>query len=246
MSLFLVGWSPFFWSFGREVLLGNANNGCSVDGNTAGLLATVKRAFPPPVIGVFVGLFIATTPLCSLFTTTSADTTKKAPLAVIFDSVSNFGRAASPLSLLILVASLAVGAGVGTYGKQKVQSSIQQSKKVHVELEARNNPKINFLTKWSLVSLTRVFLSPALMYGLLNLSARVGIIGDADTDPMLWFVLLLEASMPPAQNSVTMYQVADKGEEAGEMAKFLFAVYATCMLPIVLILTWALEKFGLA
>mmetsp|Transcript_2690 Transcript_2690/g.5664 ORF Transcript_2690/g.5664 Transcript_2690/m.5664 type:complete len:377 (-) Transcript_2690:61-1191(-) len=244
VSLFLVGWSPFFWSFGREVLLSNANSGCSVDDNTAGLLATVKRAFPPPVIGVFIGLFIATTPLCSLFTTTSADTAEKAPLAVIFDSVSNFGRAASPLSLLILVASLAVGAGVGTCSKQKMQSSIQQSKEVHVE--TRNNPNISFLTKWSFVSLTRVFLSPALMYGLLNLSARTGIIGDADADPMLWFVLILEASMPPAQNSVTMYQVADKGEEAGEMAKFLFAVYATCMLPIVLVLTWALEKFGLA
>ena len=251
VSLFLVGWSPFFWSFGREVLLGNGYSMSSVDNapKKGGLLATAKRAFPPPVIGVFVGLFIVSTPLCSIFIPRSTDNTETAPLAVVFNSVANFGRAASPLSLLILVSSLAIGAGVGEYEKQEEQTSMQESKRLHKRAdrqEVQNSPKINFLTKWAIVSVTRVLISPALMYGLLNLAARISIIGNADTNPMLWFVLILEASMPSAQNSVTMYQVADKGREAGEMAKLLFAVYGTCMLPIVLVLTWALEKFRLA
>ena len=62
---------------------------------------------------------------------------------------------------------------------------------------------------------------------------------------MLWFVMVLQACMPPAQNLVLMLNVADKPEKAGQMAKFLFAIYATSMVPIIVILTMALSRFGL-
>jgi hypothetical protein len=57
---------------------------------------------------------------------------------------------------------------------------------------------------------------------------------------------LLQSCMPPAQNSVLMLQVADKGAEASRMAKFLFSSYATAMLPVVVIVTIALRALELA
>lgn len=194
-----------------------------------------KRALPPPVVGVFVGLFIATTPLCRLF----LDSEAKAPLSIIFNSIANFGRAASPLSLLILVSSLAVGAGIGNH-----ITNVDASKQVVGRGQSRHETKL--LTKWAVVSATRFLVSPSLMYGLLQLAEQIGAIGGVNDNPMLWFVLILEAAMPPAQNSVTMLQVADRGDDAASLAMFLFSVYLTSMIPVVIVLTFALEKFKLA
>jgi hypothetical protein len=51
--------------------------------------------------------------------------------------------------------------------------------------------------------------------------------------------------MPPAQNSVLMLQVADKGKEASSMAKFLFFAYAASMIPDVAIVTMTLNALSL-
>jgi len=62
------------------------------------------------------------------------------------------------------------------------------------------------------------------------------------SDSMIWFVLILEASMPCAQNSVLMLQVAEKPSEASRLASFLFTMYATSMVPVVIVSTILLEK----
>eukprot|EP00563_Minutocellus_polymorphus_P017589 CAMPEP_0197726804 /NCGR_PEP_ID=MMETSP1434-20131217/17192_1 /TAXON_ID=265543 /ORGANISM="Minutocellus polymorphus, Strain CCMP3303" /LENGTH=395 /DNA_ID=CAMNT_0043312831 /DNA_START=22 /DNA_END=1209 /DNA_ORIENTATION=- len=237
VSLFLIGWSPYFWSFGRSVLMPDRSNSSETKSNATKLMDLAKRALPPPVVGVFVGLFIATTPLCRLFLSPS-DCEAKAPLSIMFNSVANFGRAASPLSLLILVSSLAIGAGIG-----KHNTSEDASKQIE---RGGEGAEANLLTKWAVVSIMRFLFSPALMYGLLHLAELIGAIGGIDDNPMLWFVLILEATMPPAQNSVTMLQVADRGDDAASLAMFLFSVYLTSMVPVVIVLTLALQKFKLA
>lgn len=42
---------------------------------------------------------------------------------------------------------------------------------------------------------------------------------------MTWFILILEATMPSAQNSVLMLQVAGGPSKANGLAKFLFIIY---------------------
>ena len=243
VSLFLIGWSPYFWSFGRSVLIPD-RSGSKTKSGTEKLADLAKQALPPPVVGVFVGLFIATTPLCRLFLS-PPNSDSKAPLSIIFNSIANFGRAASPLSLLILVSSLAVGAGIGNHiTNNDDDASKQVAGRGDDETDGTTETKL--LTKWAVVSITRFLFSPALMYGLLHLAERMGAIGCVDDNPMLWFVLILEATMPPAQNSVTMLQVADRGDDAASMAMFLFSVYLTSMIPVVIVLTFALQKFKLA
>ena len=226
VSLYLVGWSPFFWSFGRSVLIGNDDKDSSSRTNNTWRtkLSSLKCLFPPPVLGVFIGLVTALTPLRGLFVKSE---TAKAPLAVIYNSFQNLGRAANPLALLVLTSSLALGAnGTGVSTDDNSESA-------------------SVVRRWAAVSIARYILSPLCMLSLLKIAAKFGRIGTSQGDPMVWFVLMLQSCMPSAQNSVLMLQVAEKGEEASAMAKFLFSIYFTAMLPVVLIVTLALQRLGL-
>lgn len=235
VSLFLVGWSPFFWSFGRSVLIGNDDNTQTTKCETgdtqtiANRLGGLKRLFPPPVVGVMAGLLLAISPLRPLIVSTASE--RAAPLGVIYNSFQNLGRAANPLALLVLTSSLAMGANNGNK-EEGVNDSVKHDR----------HP----FSRWACVSTARFLVSPMLMLTLLKGMSTIGMVGKSKTDPMLWFVLLLESCMPPAQNSVLMLQVADKGTEASRMAKFLFSSYATAMLPVVVIVTIALRALELA
>ena len=84
------------------------------------------------------------------------------------------------------------------------------------------------------------------MFGMLKGLESIGALSSPPESPMVWFVMMLQGCMPPAQNLVLMLQVAEKQTQASQMAKFLFSIYATAMIPVVMILTWSLDKFGLA
>mmetsp|Transcript_13525 Transcript_13525/g.29378 ORF Transcript_13525/g.29378 Transcript_13525/m.29378 type:complete len:393 (-) Transcript_13525:96-1274(-) len=225
ISLFLVGWSPTFWSVGRSVLMGNGGN--------ESFKQKLERCTPPPVLGVLVGMLVALTPLCHLFVCGTSE--QKAPLlSPVYNTVVNLGKAASPTSLLVMTSSLAFGAGVG---KDKGESIIE-AKAADVG--------VGFLRQWLCVSTARFILSPALMFGLLQMAEKCGLIERSSENPMLWFVMILQSCMPPAQNLILMLNVADKAKKAGETAKFLFSIYATSMMPVIIVLSFALEKLGLA
>jgi hypothetical protein len=231
ISLFLLGWSPFFWSYGRSALLGDevkpGDNG--VD-STKTILGQLRSVASPPVVGVLVGMLVAVTPLCKLFV--PGDSSKRKPLlSPAYNTVVNLGRAASPTSLLVMTSSLAIGAGIG-------QGNVLKSK--------AKESDVGIFVQWLFVSLSRFVLSPVVMLGLLRLASKYDLVESSSRNPMLWFVMVLQACMPPAQNLVLMLNVADKAVKAGQMAKFLFAIYATSMVPIIAILTIALSRFGLA
>mmetsp|Transcript_7640 Transcript_7640/g.10986 ORF Transcript_7640/g.10986 Transcript_7640/m.10986 type:complete len:395 (+) Transcript_7640:32-1216(+) len=235
VSLYLVSWSPFFWSFGRRLLLGNSNLGADDRENKNGrnsrimnVLNTTKGLFPPPVIGVLLGLFLASTPLSSLFLSNSEF---GAPLQILFSCCKNFGRACNPLALLVLTSSLALG-------NNSEQSPSLSANDIALE-------EIPFFRRWSCVSLARFLISPTLMFSLLHLFHQIGVIEPMKDDQMLWFILMLQASMPSAQNSVLMLQVDGKTSEATRLAKFLFSMYTTAMIPVVVIATIMLHECNL-
>lgn len=177
-----------------------------------------------PVIGVVTGILIALSPLRPLLMST--DASKPAALAVVYNSFQNMGKAASPLAVLVLTCSLAFGAG------KKVQQ--------------RTDSKVaGPLRKWACVSTARFLVSPLVMIALLRGMAKIGLVGSKEAEPMLWFVCLLQSIMPPAQNSVVLLQVAGRSDEAGAMAKFLFSIYATAMLPIICLVTASLDSLGI-
>jgi len=266
VSMFLVGWSPFFWSFGRSVLLGsseaaNRGNGKSsiVSTRKEELLSFAKTLLPPPVMGVLIGMVVATIPILRrLFVGSSSSsstvTVTPALLGVVFDTAQNFGKAASPLSLLVLVSSLALGAGFGAKHRSPSPPPPPISRRTRTSDSIATTTTIPFWKRWAIVSLSRSIVSPMLMLGLLTAASSskgfltlggTSLIGTSAEQPMLWFVCLLESCMPPAQNQVMMLQVANKMTQANEMATFLFSVYATSMIPLTIVISIALDKFGL-
>lgn len=253
VSMFLVGWSPFFWSFGRSVLLGDSERKLPTSRTTTTrkeeFLSVAKTLLPAPVLGVLIGMVIATIPILRRLvvgeasSTSSSSPATPALFGVVFDTAQNFGKAASPLSLLVLVSSLALGAGFGP----KDESAPK------ITARTPTTTTIPFWKRWALVSISRFIVSPALMLGLLKAASTPRFfpfstsswIGTSLEQPMLWFICLLESCMPPAQNQVMMLQVANKMKQANEMATFLFSVYATSMIPLTVVISIALDKFGL-
>lgn len=227
VSLFSVGWSPFFWSFGKKLLVGKNDN--DEIGGVSKWRKQIKVFMPPPVVGVAVGLVIGLTPFGPMLFS-DIDKTNMAPLAVVFNSIQNMGKAASPLALLVLTCSLAMGA---------------THKSAVVTTTGEKQIIVGPIRKWACVSTARFILSPLIMFGLLCGMNQLGVIGTQQSEPMLWFVVLLQSIMPPAQNSVVLLQVANRGDEASEMARFLFSIYATGMIPIVAIITATLDTFHL-
>lgn len=225
VSFFSAGWSPFFWSFVPKVL--QISGKSQIDDETSNkstkLLSELKVFFPPPVIGVWMGILVGVSPFSSLFLSNNAQ--EPAPLAVVFNSFQNLGKAASPLAVLVLTCSLAFGA------QKKVQKDGKST--------------ASAVQKWACVSSARFLVSPVVMICLLHTMAKVGIIGSREAEPMAWFICLLESVMPPAQNSVVLLQVAGRSDEANQMAKFLFTIYATAMLPIIGIVTANLQSLGM-
>ena len=227
ISLFLVGWSPTFWSLGRSVLISNVDN--------KSIKEKVKRCVPPPVIGVVVGMLVALAPLRALFVANTSD--EKTPLlSPVFNTLVNLGRAASPTSLLVMTSSLAIGSGIG-----KDEAEVE-----NIGNEKETDAGVSCFRQWVCVSTARFILSPVIMLGLLRLAKKCGLVEASTENPMLWFVMILQGSMPPAQNLILMLNVADKVKKAGEIANFLFSIYVTSMLPVVFILSLALDKLGLA
>lgn len=246
VSMFLVGWSPFFWSFGRSVLIDSS----SVENkdpvvNKSIKFSYIKRLFPPPVKGVTAGLVIALSPLCPLFLAKEKGGPIP-PLSILYNTFENLGRAANPLALLVLTCSLALGAS------SSLNSSTLVSKRNNRNggdgETSRSSKAFSTATmwkRWGSVSLSRFFISPIVMLSLLKLMSHLGLLDSSEQNPMLWFVLILESCMPPAQNSVLMLQVANKAHEATQMARFLFLTYATSMIPIVLVVSIALKSLAL-
>ncbi|CAJ1939586.1 unnamed protein product [Cylindrotheca closterium] len=235
VSLFLVGWSPFFWSYGRAALVGKDESNTN-SSNDATLLQKLKPLFPPPVIGTSIGLLLALwTPVRDLF--------MGGPLQTIYNSFATFGGAASPLSLLVLISSLALNIGIRPKSQPKEEVIVIPTK---VESDIENSNRASFVKQFICVSLSRFILSPLLMVGLLKGFQKIGLVSGPQQAPMLWFIAILQGSMPSAQNSVLMLQVSNKPEQAGVMAKFLFFIYAASMIPLVAIISVALQRFGLA
>ena len=267
VSLYLVGWSPFFWSFGRFSLLGSVHSNQAQkskfdlwkvheDRSMMTIIydqvTFLKSLFPPPVIGVLTGLLIASIPLLrNLFMGENTVNGENKPiLGVVFNSLQNLGRAANPLALLVLTSSLA-------FGRMKEdQNEGSSNVKTNSNTTSSSHSTMTLVKRLSCVSIARFIISPLLMMiilrntiGSLDDFASIRASGSHDDgiiavseNSMIWFILMLQSCMPPAQNSVLMLQVAEKTREASTMAKFLFSIYSLAMIPIVLISTTLLEK----
>ena len=83
-----------------------------------------------------------------------------------------------------------------------------------------------------------------------------GLLRDADlfshrfpaprASPLVWFFLLTQFAMPPAQNTVVMFQLRDDPKAAKRQATTLLAVYAAAVVPLAFLFNAYLTACGLS
>ena len=64
-------------------------------------------------------------------------------------------------------------------------------------------------------------------------------------NPLLWFFMLTQFSMPPAQNTVVQFQLRDMPDAAARQARTLLTIYSVAAIPLTLLFNVYLRATGL-
>jgi predicted permease len=232
VSFYLLAWSPLFWSVGR-MILGTYNNKDQEDSNKQSVAhkvaAEVKKVLSPPVIGSILGVVIGGVPIV-----------QKAFfggfLTPVYGALQTFGSAYLPAALLVLAGSL-----VGR--KETVADTTSWVNGSHVA------PSKSTPSKRAVFSIlaARFVLAPILGVASLRVMDGLGLLGAAGTraHAIVSFVILCEACMPPAQNSVVMLQLAGLKDRAKSMATLLTILYSLAVVPVTVLLSGCLASSGI-
>lgn len=228
VAMFLLGWSPLFWTAGFSLLSppspadSTATDASAEHDPWLWLHRLRSRVLTPPIIGCLLGLLIgALPPLRALLVPPST------PLP-LFRCLQVFGNAYSPTALLVLATSLALPARGG-----------DDEKAAAAEDQRNRGAGARDL---GVVLSTRFLLLPLAFAMLLRLARTSGLLPP---DPLRDFMLTMQATMPSAQNTVLALQVAGEPSRASRMARKLLIIYLTAALPVAAVLSIALQESGL-
>jgi len=237
VAMFLLGWSPLFWTFGFSLLSKKADSP-SVQAGAPSVQAAAaeieepfweglrRRVLTPPIIGCLVGIVVgALAPLRWLLVPPSTPLPLHRCLAL-------FGKAYSPAALLVLASSLGLPAPKADQGGGEAADAAPPTA----------DAKPQTVRDLGTVMLVRFLLLPLAFSALLGLAKRSGLLPP---DPLRDFILTMQASMPSAQNAVLALQVAGEPARATRMARLLLVIYLAAALPVALVLSVALQSSGL-
>jgi len=255
VSFYLMGFSPLFWAIGPSLMSdADADGGHGTQGDSIPIKikkAVVKFVSPPPVAAALMGLLIATTPFLRGFLVGDA-----APLRPVFTTLENFAKAYLPSASLVLAGSLVSGAGKSSGNKQQQEQTetkdnsdgddeeaTQIAGEVLDSLSTAAEP--GFKRSLAALAVTRFCVMPLVGFGVLRGLASAGVFPHPTAAPTLWFFLLTQFSMPPAQNSVIMLQVLGKKDAAARMAKNLLLSYAIATVPLTFLFSIFMAVTGL-
>jgi len=233
VALYLLGWSPVFWTVGFALLSGSAElkEGDSAKDSISRipqkLRLLLSKILTPPIIGCLAGLMVGLVPpLRALLLPSASGEQSALPL---YRCLRTFGKAYAPSAVLVLAGSFAAGSNAA----DSQDTGTGASNMLGV-LPARGLIAIGAC---------RFLLVPLLSFLSLSLTHRLGLLKP---DPMCDFLIMTQAIMPSAQNSVLALQVTSKPRRATRMARTLLFLYLIATLPVSLLLTVLLQRSGLA
>jgi predicted permease len=232
VSFYLLGWSPVFWSVGKGILTG----GSGEEGGSADKALFWRKFFSPPIVGALSGL------LAALVLPSALLQAKYSPARLLVTCLSNIARAYPASALLVLAGSLAGGAP-SRKGAADAAAAVAE-----VETEAQPAVGGRELSTWgSLLGImsARYLLSPAIAWTLILALRRLGLFPSVAVDPVLYFIVLLQSAMPPAQNSVIMLQVDGDKSGARTMSRMLFVLYLLAVVPMSVLVSFFLKHASL-
>ena len=129
-----------------------------------------------------------------------------APLKPVFVALSKFSQAYLPSASLVLAGSLVAGSRAAKEAKEEGggDSAVAVAAAAGSSEGGDGDGFKRFIAT---VCVARFVLMPLLAVALLRALSAARVLPSATAAPALWFFLLTEFSMPPAQNSVVMFQV---------------------------------------
>lgn len=219
LSFYMLSWSPAFWTYGRRVLTGPDDD----DPNERTFATTMRTCLPPPVAGALAGVVVGLVP--PLRTSLVSPDGLLHPL---FAAMRLLGTAYLPAAVLVLAGSLVGSGGDGDGdGETRREPSSDTAVRLPVLLS---------------VLATRFLLVPGVVFAGLR---RLREIAPDLTPPVVFFVVLMEACMPPAQNSVIILQLAGARKRAERMARTLTLLYGVSVVPVTILISAALQSSGM-
>eukprot|EP00929_Paragymnodinium_shiwhaense_P044987 TRINITY_DN23041_c0_g2_i1.p1 TRINITY_DN23041_c0_g2~~TRINITY_DN23041_c0_g2_i1.p1 ORF type:complete len:520 (+),score=117.65 TRINITY_DN23041_c0_g2_i1:80-1639(+) len=229
ISFYLIGWSNLFWTLGFSIIEkaptedGEDAPADADVGNDEGASASLiqrlwgkaKRFLTPPSLAILLGLVIGLVPQLRSLLVVAADGSTPV-LGSMLHGIENLGKAGIPCSQIVLAGSLARGL---------------------TSLKAAEKSDDDNTIRWGFRDLLAVILSRSVVGPLLCgyalwacVSTLLPNLAAAPVAKILAFTLLLEASMPSAQNAVVIPNLLGRPKTAADMATLYVSVYL-CALP---------------
>lgn len=212
ISLYLLGWSPLFWIFAPAVLKEENPNAASTS-KSEKRKELVRRVFSPPVVASLIGMVIGLVPALQ-----KVIISNNGLLNPIFEAMRTLGAAYLPTVLLVLAGSLSPPPSSSPATTAPTNASgVSQNDQIDAQ----------FVMKALSVYAARFALMPIVAFSLYKMACLSipGVKAFFDKDPLLLMILLLEASMPSAQNTTVILQLQGNKGAATRLARTLMAVY---------------------
>ena len=223
VSFYLLMWTPTYWSYGRN-MLGTYKKSSGDAQESGGVVAELKRFFSPPVMGAALGLIAGSVPLFR-----NSFMGKNGLLVPLFGAIKTLGTAYLPAALLVLAGSL-----VGSKNKSKAAASGD---------DQEDGTRLKLRTILSIL-FARHILAPLGGMATIQLLGATGLLPaiGSRARSVVTFAIMIEACMPPAQNTVVMLTLDGLTERAGRMAKALTVLYSLAIVPVTVLLSFALHQ----
>lgn len=236
ISLYLLGWSPFFWILGPAVLGDNVPTQANISPEEKAKVTAEKRKallariFSPPVMASLCGMGAASVPFLRHLV--------RGPFNPLLETSKTLGNAYLPAVLLVLAGSLANTSG----GSSAAAETPQQSMFKSMLEKAKNNA--GYAKQLLAIYLAKFLFIPTFTFALIAYARKTFPVFNTFlvNDPMLYFVLLIETCMPSAQNLTVILQLQGKKDASARLARTLLFIY---VLGVPSICYWLIRILGL-
>eukprot|EP00629_Pelagomonadales_sp_RCC1024_P011749 CAMPEP_0119269696 /NCGR_PEP_ID=MMETSP1329-20130426/6999_1 /TAXON_ID=114041 /ORGANISM="Genus nov. species nov., Strain RCC1024" /LENGTH=393 /DNA_ID=CAMNT_0007269697 /DNA_START=127 /DNA_END=1305 /DNA_ORIENTATION=- len=209
-SFYLMGFTPAFWALGNAILADDdPDAACLTAGSFDECVGPTRLEKARKAVAA--GLRPPPVAAALLGLLVAASPFRQAFVgSSVYAALTRFSGGYLPSASLVLAGSLIAGGG------------------------EREGGAVDF-NRIVALCLHRFCLLPALGAGALAGLASVGLFPKPRASPLTWFFLLTQFAMPPAQNTVVMYQLRNDPVAATRQAKTLLALYAASVVPLALL-----------
>ena len=205
ISMYLLMWSPLFWALGSSILSPDESSLSRAERNKQ----LLSRILSPPIIACLAGLVVGLVPTLRTLWLSPAGL-----LNPVLEALRTLSSAYLPAVLLVLAGSLMPSEDL---------DPLDTDLNIHQVVKPLG---FDFAKRVAAVYVSRFLLMPFVAFFVIGLIKRFFPFGATLlADPLLLFILLLEACMPSAQNSTVILQLQGNQSAAASMARTLVAVY---------------------